>query len=118
MKQILSVIALYKRNIRHLTVLQKLNYTVHIIVINHVLAVLRDKSSARSNFMSWFSKCFTANKETVSQRHHRPRFLIELKFHKSHTNNADATWLSRHVPSTASVKKSYPYVICKKIFPF
>ena len=59
--------------------------------------ILKDKSSAQSNFMSWSSKRLKA--EFVSQHHLRPLALLGLKFHEYGMKNADATSLIRHVPS-------------------
>ena len=67
--------------------------------------ILKDKSSARSTFMPWSSKSFTAKTNFISKCHLQPFNLIELKFHNSHMNNADATWVFRHVPSINSACK-------------
>ena len=69
--------------------------TRHSSKPNKLRNVFKDKSSARSTFMPFFSKSYRANKQIL----YRPFSLIELKFHTSQMNNADASRFFRHVPS-------------------
>ena len=56
------------------TILQKLNYTAHIIVVNHILTILRDKSSDLI-LCRGLRKGLQQTRKFVSQRHRRPFFL-------------------------------------------
>ena len=69
-------------------------------LVGEWLYILRDKSSARSNFMPWSWKSFTANKQSLYRN-----IIFALIEHESQINSVATTRRFRHVPSVISACK-------------